>query len=633
MIAWVISMTEPIAHRGPDGVGSWVSQEAGIALGHRRLSIIDCSEAGSQPMVSCSGRHVIAYNGEIYNTDELRADLEARGLRLRGHSDTEVLLESCALWGTEEALKRVNGMFAFVLWDRKTRHLTLARDRLGIKPLYVGRSGKTFLFASQVKSLFRHPEWHGRLDCAALAQTICLSYRPGSQSIFQGVRQIAPGTIEVIHPDGSARVQTYWSAEEAALLGIQRRDEAISRQDALEQLEALLSDSVSRRLVSDVPFGAFLSGGIDSSTVVALMCKASTSPVKTFSIGFNEKNWDESSQARSVANHLGTDHHELIVAPEDAMSSIADLPSWYDEPFADPSQIPTYLVSRFARAHVTVSLSGDGGDELFAGYNRYTMGQRLWNVSGHWPAGAKHVAKHAFVRVPARFWDGIAALIPSAHRPSRLGEKITKAVRALGAETKEEFYSQIVEVMPSHEVPLKACFHSMRTPWTNEGSDGIETYLDWMRFRDLTTYLPNDILTKLDRASMAVGLEARVPLLDHRVVEFAWSLPHTLLVCQGQGKWLLRQLALRHIPQNLIQRPKKGFDVPLGAWLRGPLRPWAEDMLDPTSIISDGLFDPVPIHDWWKSHISGGQDMHGRLWPILMTIAWHRHWKREGAFR
>jgi asparagine synthase (glutamine-hydrolysing) len=632
MEARVLAMAAAIDHRGPDGAGAWADPAGGVALGHRRLSIVDLSTNGDQPMVSASGRYTIVFNGEIYNAEDLRADLGG-GIAYRGHSDTEVLLEACARWGVAATLPKLIGMFTFALWDGAERSLTLARDRLGIKPLYWGDFGGTLLFGSQPKALFPHPDWRGAIDREALGAMLRLSCVPSPRSIYKGLEQLTPGTWVTIARDGSRRRQVFWSLAEVAAAGVAARAKPLSDVEAADRLETLLSDAVERRLISDVPLGAFLSGGVDSSTVVALMTKVAKGAVKTFSIGFDEPSWDESAHAKAVADHLGTDHRALTVTWDEARAVIPDLPRWFDEPFADSSQIPTYLVSRLARSEVTVSLSGDGGDELFAGYNRHFLGQRLWRQSQRLPAPLRALAAWGLSAPPPALFEGLAKLLPAGRRPPQPADKAAKVARLLRAASPEALYRDLVGALPAEDIPLSGLAGEAEARWYAARAPGVDGFVDRMRLLDALGYLPDDILTKVDRASMGVALEARVPILDHRVVEFAWTLPEHQLMRDGQGKWLLRQVLYRHVPKALIERPKMGFGIPVGPWLRGPLKAWAEDLLDPAAMAEQGLIEPAPVRAWWADHLAGRRDNRDRLWPVLMALAWHRQWRDQGAFR
>ncbi|GEO80985.1 asparagine synthase (glutamine-hydrolyzing) [Pararhodospirillum oryzae] len=637
-------MADQLTHRGPDDAGTWVDPGAGLALGHRRLSIIDLSPAGHQPMVSASGRHVIVYNGELYNAAEIRADLEAAGVRFRGHADTEVLLEACVRWGVGPTLARLNGMFAFALWDGGDRRLTLARDPLGEKPLYVAERGQTLLFGSQPSSFFPHPAWRGTVDRRALAAMLALGCVPGPGSVFEGTTQVAPGTFVEIDASGRRRETVYWSLDRVAEAGVRARATPRSDAEAEEALDALLGDAVRRRLVSDVPLGAFLSGGIDSSTVVALMTRHASSPVRTFTIGFPEAagragGYDESAHAAAVAAHLGTRHETLAVDGHEAARVVETLPAFFDEPFADSSQIPTVLVSRLARAQVTVSLSGDGGDELFAGYNRHVVAASVWPRLEPWPAWMRRAAAAGLGAVPARGWDALARALPARWRVPQAGDKVDKMTRLLRAASVEDFYLALVGADPARALPVAGgAVAGGPDPgglgrWIDGRGRGLALAVDRVRAWDAQGYLPDDILTKVDRASMAVGLEARVPLLDPRVVAFAWSLDPARLVHGGRGKAVLRRVLARYVPPALTDRPKTGFGVPLDAWLRGPLRAWAGELLDPQALKASGLVDPDLVAGWWRAHQAGAPGLASRLWPVLMVEAWHRHWGPRGALR
>lgn len=623
------AMAEALRHRGPDDCGAWVDVEAGIALGHRRLAIIDLTPEGRQPMMSACGRYVVVFNGEIYNFRDLRRELAGLGHVFRGHSDTEVLLAAFAQWGPDAAVRRCNGMFAFGLWDRVGRRLLLARDRLGEKPLYYGRMGRFFLFGSELKALRAHPAFRGEVDRDALALYLRHNYIPAPYSIYRGVRKLPPGTMLWVEADGAGapgEPEPYWSAKEMAERGVADPFRG-SAEEAVAELEALLRDAVGLRMVADVPLGAFLSGGIDSSTIVALMQFQSNRPVKTFSIGFHETGYNEAEHAKVVARHLGTDHTELYVTPEEAMSVIPRLPALYDEPFSDSSQIPTFLVSELARRHVTVSLAGDGGDELFGGYGRYFLCRDLWQRIGRFPATGRRVLAAALAAVGGC----LAAAVPpcaatgstSIHgRPGRLGDKLQKLAEVLAFDSPEALYLRLVShwkspdrvVVGAGEPPTAL---TDRRRWAD-----LPELVARLMYLDMVTYLPDDILVKVDRASMGVGLEARVPLLDHRVVEFAWRLPLSMKIRDGQGKWLLRQVLYRYVPKEIVDRPKMGFGVPIGAWLRGPLREWAESLLDERRLREEGYFDPRPIREKWREHLSGKHDWQYYLWDILMFQAW-----------
>ncbi len=623
------AMTTAIRHRGPDDSGAWIDGTVGVALGHRRLSVLDLSAQGSQPMLSPDGRLVLVYNGEIYNFPQLRNELAGQGRIFRGHSDTEVLLAAIERWGVHGALARCNGMFAFALWDRGQRRLYLARDRVGEKPLYYGWFGQTLLFGSELKALRCHPAFDSTVDRGALALFLRYGYVPSPHSIYRSVRKLPPGTLltlERLEP-GSERLDTYWSAREVVDQATANRFQG-SPTEAVDRLETLLTDAVGIRMVADVPLGAFLSGGIDSSTIVALMQAQSTQPVHTFSIGFHEEKFNEAVYARAVAEHLGTDHTELYVTPQDSLDVIPLLPTLWDEPFSDPSQIPTYLVSRLARRHVTVSLSGDGGDELFGGYSRYFRVQRRWKRLRQLPAPARRLAGRGLTTISEHTWDGLLAslgpVLPARLRNERGGEAVHKLGRALTAEAPEELYRGLL----SHwrdplEVTLGAS--EPETALTDNGTWlALDSIAERMMFLDLVTYLPDDILVKVDRASMGVSLESRIPLLDPRVIEFAWSLPLEMKMRGATGKWALRQVLDRHVPRALIDRPKMGFGVPIDLWLKADLRDWAEDLLDESALRRDGLLDPVPIRRKWSQHQAGSRNWEYCLWDVLMFQAWSR---------
>ncbi|MDB5921282.1 MAG: asparagine synthase, glutamine-hydrolyzing [Betaproteobacteria bacterium] len=627
MTAVVERMADTLFHRGPDDSGTWIDRDAGIALGHRRLSIIDLSPEGHQPMTSQSGRYVMAYNGEIYNFRELRIDLEQDGVHWRGHSDTEVMLAAFEAWGIEGALQRFNGMFAFALWDRHEKVLHLARDRLGEKPLYYGWTGKTFLFASELKALRAHPAWRGEIDRNALAAYLRHNYVPAPYSIYTGIAKLpAAHRLELRLSDPHAvQAEPYWSLRDVAEAGVADPLEG-DDESSVEALDRLLRDAIAKRMVADVPVGVFLSGGIDSSTVVALMQAQSSRPVRSFSIGFDEEAYNEARHAKAVAQHLGTDHTELYVTAEQAMSVIPKLPLMYDEPFADSSQIPTFLVSQLARKHVAVTLSGDGGDELFCGYVRYFWGRRVWNRIGRLPYRLRTLTADALRSLSPASWNvlfaGMNRLTSSTAVGEITGDRVHKLANVLAVPSPDALYHGLVSHWPQPESmvhdsrePLTAL--TDRTQWAR-----LSDFTQRMMFLDAVTYLPDDILVKVDRASMAVSLEARVPMLDHRVVEFAWRVPLSRKNRHDQGKWLLRQVLYRYVPPALIDRPKMGFGVPIDSWLRGPLRGWADDLLSEKRLREQGYFDPAPIRAKWAEHTSGGRNWQYWLWDILMFQAW-----------
>lgn len=623
------AMMDGITHRGPDSDGLWLDEECGIALGHRRLAVVDLSPAGHQPMASTCGRYLIAYNGEIYNHADLRRDIEAAGRApaWRGHSDTETLLAAIVAWGLEKTLQRCIGMFAIALWDRQEHSLTLARDRMGEKPLYFGWQGRgghsVFLFGSELKAMRAHPSFEAPVNRDALALYLRHNYIPAPHSIHQGIRKLMPGTLLTVSlTQRDIEPRPYWSALDAAVSGVTHTRRALSAQDAVSELEGLLKSAVAQQMMADVPLGAFLSGGIDSSTIVALMQAQSNRPVKTFTIGFHEAGYNEAEHAKAVAAHLGTEHTELYVTPQEAMAVIPRLPTIYDEPFADSSQIPTFLVSQLARQHVTVSLSGDAGDELFSGYSRYTATAGMWRKLTRLPLPLRHAAARAITAVSPDAWSAMAGMLPGQRLGSRFGDKLHKGAGVLGCRSVDALYHGLVShwndpaqlVIGGHEPPTLLTGQQPDLP----GLGPVER----MMALDMVTYLPDDILTKVDRASMAVSLESRVPMLDHRVVEFAWRLPQSLKLRNGVGKWVLRQVLYRYVPQHLIDRPKMGFGVPIDVWLRGPLRDWAEALMDESRLRREGYFDPAPIRQKWTEHLDGSRNWAYHLWDVLMFQAW-----------
>lgn len=624
------AMGDRLQHRGPDGRDEWLDAEAGIALAHRRLSIVDLSTAGQQPMHSADGRWVIIFNGEIYNHLDLRSRLQAQGRAppWRGHSDTETLLAAIVAWGLADTLQRVVGMFAIALWDRQQRALTLVRDRLGEKPLYYGVQGGVLLFGSELKALQAHPLFDARIDRGALALLLRLGYVPTPWSIHAGIRKLPPGTmLRLAWPgvDGEAQPVPYWSVVDAALAGA-RDPLVLSDAEAVETLDRLLRQSIAGQRVADVPLGAFLSGGIDSSTTVAVMQAVSPVPVRTFTIGLPDAELDESAHARAVARHLGTQHTELMVTADEARRVIPRLADLYCEPFADASQIPTFLVSQMARRDVTVALSGDAGDELFGGYDRYRWAQRIAGV----PLFVRRTCGTVLNTLSAEAWTGLLkpfeALLPAELRQGHRADRLRKLAMVLGASRDDDVYQQMVTFWPSGASPV-AGVAELRTA-LSDSPPPLADFEARMMLLDLRTYLPDDILVKVDRAAMAASLETRVPLLDHRIVEFALRLPLHQKMRGGQGKWILRQVLDRYVPRALIERPKRGFGIPIHAWLRGPLRAWAEDLLSEERLRSAGLLDPAPVRRLWQEHLAGRNDWGYRLWPVLMFEAW-----RDGAGR
>jgi asparagine synthase (glutamine-hydrolysing) len=618
------AMAKSIAYRGPDDQGIWTDGECETALVHRRLSIIDLSAAGHQPMLSADGRYVISYNGEVYSFQPIAAELAARGHKFRGHSDTEVILESFAVNGIEATLKRMIGMFAIALWDRRDRTLTLMRDRLGIKPLYWAKFGNTFLFGSELKALRAHPGWTPRIDQSAVAAFMRHNYIPAPRTVYESVHKLEPGTVLTLPWRGEPNISRFWDARSVARDGSHNPVEG-SDAELTEQLESLLKDAVGRRMIADVPLGAFLSGGVDSSTVVALMQAAKSGTVKSFSIGFDIEGYNEAPHAAAVARHLQTDHTELTVTSKEALDVIPRLADFYDEPFADSSQIPTYLVSAMTRKHVTVALSGDGGDELFAGYNRYQLTQRFWRSLSLMPRAVRKGAAAALTAVRPDRWTQLLSALPPRLRPPQAGDKVHKAAAVLRLDSADAVYRRLVSHWePSEIMPQAAEPRSILDDATV--AKDFPDLLERMQFLDLVTYLPDDILTKVDRASMAVALEARVPLIDHRVVEFAWRLPENVKVRNGTSKWLLRQVLYRHVPPELIERPKMGFGIPLGEWLRGPLREWAETLLNEQRLRQAGLLDADMVRRYWADHLDGRRNWQYLLWDVLMLEAWRERW-------
>ena len=620
------AMIETVRHRGPDAGDVWVEAEGGVALGQRRLAIIDLSPGGAQPMHSADRRFVITFNGEIYNYRDIRRELQAAGHSMRSDSDTEVLLEACALWGVEAAIERAIGMFAFALWDRKTRSLTLARDRLGIKPLYYAASPERILFASQLKAFRPAPHWKPTIDEDAVVGYLRHAYIAQPRTIYREAEKLAPGHILTLREGSTPSPKCFWDLRGIAVAGQRRNDPVPDPREAADRLDALLRDSVKLRMIADVPLGAFLSGGIDSSTVVALMQAQSTRAVKTFSIGFHESGYDEAQCAKQVAAHLGTDHTEFYVEPRHALDVIPHLADWFDEPFADPSQIPTYLVSELTRKHVTVALSGDGGDELFAGYNRYVWAERLARAVNLVPRPLRGASAAALRALAPQTWNRLFGFVPAAWRPALPGDKLHKITTLLDNPQPDAIYRRLVSQWERPE-EVAAAGHEPRGPmWDPTIARDFHDLVPRMQFLDMITYLPDDILTKVDRATMAVGLEGRVPLLDHRVVAYSWSLPLEFKLRGGRSKWLLRQVLDRYVPRSLIDRPKMGFGVPIDAWLRGPLREWAESLLAPARLASDGFVRVEPVRRAWREHLEGSRNWQYPLWTVLMLQAWRARW-------
>jgi len=633
----ITRMTAALSHRGPDAQGVWT--EAGIALGHRRLSIVDLSSAGDQPMRSACGRYLIAYNGEIYNHLELRHQLRAVGYghEWQGHSDTETLLAMIAYLGLDETLSRVEGMFAFALWDSRDRRLFLARDRLGEKPLYWGWADQFFVFGSELKALYQHPGTSREVCQRALAQYLRFAFVPAPLSIHKGIFKLEPGCVlqidmyppsqALLYPIrpgecyGSLSVRRYWTLMKELELGAIHRfeDDLV----AVTSIERVISQSINNQRVADVPLGAFLSGGIDSSVIVALLQAQSSTSVETYTVGFEDDDFNEAQYAQRVAKHLQTNHTSFRVTQDDARSAVPLLAEIYDEPFADPSQIPTYLICRAARADVTVVLTGDGGDELFGGYNRHLLGPTIWKTVAWMPKTLRSGLGGAISAFPEGMWQSLISRKNSNKRA--FGSKMHRlASRLNGIGTIDDLYFALISHWPAHELGEVAAGGSLNPlddPIPVALSNDVAAHL---MARDTSFFMPDDILCKVDRAGMAVGLETRIPFLNHDVLAAAARLPHHMRIRNGKGKWVLRQILRKHLPEDLIDRPKTGFAVPLGDWLRGPLREWAENLLSEDALRSDGLIDPIPVRRAWAQHLSRKNDWSERLWIILMLMAWRK---------
>lgn len=600
-------MANALEHRGPDASGHWRDNDSGLLLVHRRLSILDVSTAGQQPMHSHCGRYVIAYNGEIYNHLQLRKELQDQGgaVNWTSHSDTETLLTCLARWGVRRTLDSLVGMFAFALWDKQGQTLTLARDRMGEKPLYWGVQNGTLLFGSELKSLKVHPDFVGEIDRNALSVFLRHNYIPAPHSIYKGIQKLPPGCYVQIQASDLGHLPepvSYWSANHCVSSGLAAPYEG-SEAEVLDSLENTIAQSVQGQMLSDVPLGAFLSGGVDSSLIAALMQFRSATPIKTFAVGFDDPRYNEAEHAAAVARHLGTDHTEFYVSAGDAMDVIPKLPEIYCEPFADSSQIPTYLVTKLAKQHVTVALSGDGGDELFGGYTPYQFAPRYWA---------------ALSRLPLWLRRAIAGMMEGLPLP----DKYLKLASVMPAKDREDFYRSVMShwLNPDSVVLGGTEYPTVLNSPANWPS--TDSYEHWMMAMEAQMYMPEDILVKVDRAAMANSLETRVPLLDHRIVELAWRLPLNMKIRDGKGKWLLRQVLYRHVPESLIERPKRGFSVPMADWLRGPLRDWAESLLDEYRLRQEGYFQPQVIRRAFAEHLSGKRDNSNRLWSILMFQAW-----------
>ena len=620
-------MVKTLHHRGPDDSGVWADEVLGVALAHARLSILDLSPTGHQPMVSQGGHYVISFNGEIYNYRALRQEIEQLGVVFSGRSDTEVMLACINQWGLETATKRFNGMFSFALWDRKERRLYLVRDRLGKKPVYYGWMGETFIFGSELKSLSAYPEFRGEINRDALALYLRYNYIPAPYSIYRNIYKLQPGTILAVSDSVKKPLVPvpYWSLKEVAETGLADPFCGTEAQ-AVSRLEAQLLDAVELRMEADVPLGVLLSGGVDSSLVAALMQIQNARPVKTFTIGFNETGYNEAVYARAVARHLGTDHTELYVTPKEAMASIPRLPMLYDEPFADVSQIPTFLICQMARQKVTVCLTGDGGDEIFGGYNRYFIGPDIWRKASWLPVPCRKAVAGLFHLLSPDQWEKLAFVfspfLKQFGTQGTFGDKFYKIADILAMKNPDELYRRLLSHWEYPEQVLKegreaATILNHKEQWAR-----LPNFTERMMYLDTLTYLPDDILVKVDRASMGVSLEVRSPLLDYRVVESLWQIPLSMKIRKRSGKWLLRQVLYKYVPSKLIERPKAGFGVPMHDWLRGPLRGWAEALLDEHRLKEEGFFNSEVIRKKWVEHLSGKRNWLNYLWNILMFQAW-----------
>lgn len=621
-------MSGAMVHRGPDDAGCWVDPEMGVALGHRRLAIVDLSQTGHQPMVSGTGRYVITYNGEVYNFRDLKEELKPLSGEWKGGSDTEVVLSAIETWGIKGALNRFVGMFAFALWDRKDQTLCLARDRMGEKPLYYGWTGQTFVFGSELKSLCKHPRMVRQVDRTALNLYLRHNYIPAPYSIYSGVYKLLPGSILQISPNESSnremKPEIFWSLKETCLFSAQKRPPR-NEKEIIDSFEAGLKTTIGQQMVADVPLGAFLSGGIDSSVVVSLMQAQSSKSVKTFTVGFKESGFDEAQHASRVAGHLGTEHNEFYLFPNDAIEMIDDLPMIYDEPFADVSGIPSILISKMTRTQVTVSLSGDGGDELFAGYDRYYWVLSLWRKLKIFPPGVRRVFRQIISAIPVNLWDTIFDLAPRPSSRFRLnGDRLHKLADMITAGDMSAFYKRFVSFWHHPERVVLGSPEPLSNPCPQYRMLDRGGCLRSMQYWDMTSYLPDDILVKVDRASMSQSLESRAPFLDHRIVQMAMAIPNRVNAASQDRKWLLKGILAKYLPPHLFERPKKGFSVPIAQWLRGPLKTWAGDLLNPGRIEQEGFFDPALVKQKWDEHQADKRDWHYHLWSILVFQTWLR---------
>lgn len=613
-------MADQIQYRGPDSSGVWIDRQRGVAFGHRRLSIVDLSEAGHQPMLSVDGRYVLTYNGEIYNHLELRAELGAAGWTSpwRGHSDTETLLAVIQRWGVKAALAKLNGMFAFGLWDRNEEVLTLARDRAGEKPLYYGQANQSLIFASELRALKSWPGWSGEIDASVVNLYFRYGYVPDPFCIFKGFAKLQPAHLIQIKNGKIGETECFWDLKQVTA---QPRS-GNSPDDIVEEFLPRLQRAVRMRMASDVPLGAFLSGGIDSSTVVSLMQEASTQPIRTFTIGFDVAGYNEAESAKIIAKHLGTNHTELYVSPQDTLSAVPSIPGIWDEPFGDSSMIPTYLLSKLTRKSVTVALSGDGGDEIFCGYNRYGQGYDAYKRLGALPLGMRQAAAFALQRLPLRAIEHASQHLPMRMRLPAMGDRIAKLANVMKMEAESEYYLMLVSQSQNPGTLLNNSIEPATLPTSPETWPKLADFRETMMYLDTLSYLPGDILTKVDRATMATSLEARVPFLDHELIEFAWSVPLDVKLRHGETKWLLRSILGRYVPPALFERPKVGFGIPIEHWLKGPLREWAEELMDESTLRKQGYLRPEAIRQLWSDYLSGRARNHHQIWNVLMFQGW-----------
>lgn len=612
-------MGNSLTHRGPDFGSIWVDEACGIALAHRRLSIIDTTPNGHQPMVSSCGRFILIYNGEIYNADKLRQTLIKKGYSFKGYSDTEVIVNGFSLWGVKKTINKLNGMFAMGIWDRQKRSLSLVRDHFGVKPLYWSQIGQKLIFGSELKALLSCDFWTPQIDWRSLGAFLRYTYVPAPFSIYSGIKKLEPGSILTVDANKKIDIYQYWSADKSVQKALNNTTSK-PLPELVEELDMLLSEVVADQLVSDVPVGAFLSGGIDSSTVVAMMQKASTQPVNTYSIGFNVSQMNEAEYAKGVAAHLGTNHTELYVTPEDVLNVVPKLSNIYDEPFADSSQLPTYLISALTRNDVRVALSGDGADEIFAGYKRYVWGQRINGIRHYFPPSLRGLIVKIITNVKPTTWDALFYFLPKKYRPDMMGDKIHKAAPLLGARDQLALYRTLVTHWEDQKLTPNEVYNA---GWARGSRVEEINLVQSMQLLDTLSYLPDCILTKVDRASMANSLEVRPALLDQRVFEFCWSIPFKTKFPQGIDKTLLKQVLHKYVPLELTERPKAGFSVPIGEWLKGPLKEWASDLLATDTLGKDLGLDTNWINYHWQQHLEGSRNWGHQLWVVLTLASWY----------